>query len=710
MKLRLFSKKPMAKKLQTITKTKINPKVLAGVIILVGLIGLSFIGTSLLSTGVTLVNSNTNVNDNSKPKIDLCKAHNGTNDLIAWYKLDSAVDNVTQDYSGNNFGGIASGTPAFAPGIPGQGCQFDGINDYIALTFKYCGGKHLINGLTTCAWFSTTEKTGVNFDNWAFIDFDRTQYFSFFVTPTGKIGFSTHSASNNNSTNDFYSTVNEEAPALNDGQVHFACAVYNQGTKLIYIDGKKNAQTYAHAGKPLEGTADRCGFIGDGSQATGADGLRYNKYFKGMINEVRLYEKALSEDDVRSLYKEVMIPTLDPSGQVNNKCSVSPIDSAQCYTAIDSACTSQTIKPKDSCIETFINIYLGDDAAANNVAALDPEGIGAPWPPLGDDLIVKYCISNLNYTRANRPLCKKNLGGLDSSIFEITSNVTLINSALANLGLGGAKSGGACSYSSCNDCKSLGTALAQAAASCSSGGSCPSDKVKSNCSGDKYVLCTFDGGWSESMKLSDCQAKNPIIYCPITPTCPSTEKCDCNWLDPTYIKASRFSCAPIFKKENTQCGAANVAGSDELVCKLGYALCFLPSGMSLASGAHAGGNAVDIYVSGTTAQDKIHLGRQFLYNIGPSVTTEFFKKLRALSELMPCEIKGLGAITPAERVPMVHLDVRQNRGCVFYNVTSKTNPAAWAGKCVEGSYPELFYKFPPQSQIDAEIKSCGNYY
>lgn len=53
MKLGLFPKKPMAKKLQTITKTKISPKIVAGVVIIIGLAGLSFIGASLLGTAGT---------------------------------------------------------------------------------------------------------------------------------------------------------------------------------------------------------------------------------------------------------------------------------------------------------------------------------------------------------------------------------------------------------------------------------------------------------------------------------------------------------------------------------------------------------------------------------------------------------------------------------------------------------------------------------
>jgi len=57
----MFQKKPqnsMAKKLETLTKTKVNPKIVAGVVILVVLIGLSFIGSTVLMPTTGTNNTN----------------------------------------------------------------------------------------------------------------------------------------------------------------------------------------------------------------------------------------------------------------------------------------------------------------------------------------------------------------------------------------------------------------------------------------------------------------------------------------------------------------------------------------------------------------------------------------------------------------------------------------------------------------------------
>ena len=88
---------------------------------------------------------------------------------------------------------------------------------------------------------------------------------------------------------------------FNDNYPHLVCAVYNQGNKKIYVDGYLFGQTSAHNGRPLSGNVSRFGMIGDGSQATSFNGTRSNKYYKGLIDEVRIYERALSQDEVLNL-------------------------------------------------------------------------------------------------------------------------------------------------------------------------------------------------------------------------------------------------------------------------------------------------------------------------------------------------------------------------------------------------------------------------
>lgn len=304
-------KKPMPRKFETITKTKVSPKIMIGVIIFVGLIGLSFVGASLLSTGVTLIN---NTNSDDAKGGSSCKAHQvAANDLLAYYPFDeNAYDSSGMNYSGVAYDGVSANTD----GIMGKAFEFDGADDYIALPIKYCPDLR-INQITVCTWFNTNSIVNDNFGNWSFVDFDRNEYFNFFINEkTGQLGFSTHSE-DNEQTHDLYS--NEMY--FYDEEWHFACAVYDGTDKFFYIqdylnlDGIKDEGTSldlaqdnyginAHNGNPLYSDKTRYGFIGDGSEATTFNGSRNNKYYKGKIDELRIYERALSLAEMESLYEE----------------------------------------------------------------------------------------------------------------------------------------------------------------------------------------------------------------------------------------------------------------------------------------------------------------------------------------------------------------------------------------------------------------------
>ncbi|OYT52581.1 MAG: hypothetical protein B6U72_07660, partial [Candidatus Altiarchaeales archaeon ex4484_2] len=92
--------------------------------------------------------------------------------------------------------------------------------------------------------------------------------------------------------------------SVDDGLWHHLCASYDSGTgeKRIYVDGHLDASKTAHEGNPL-GQNPRYGFIGVGSEAAEFDGAKGpNQYFKGVLDEFRIYGRALSEGEVADLY------------------------------------------------------------------------------------------------------------------------------------------------------------------------------------------------------------------------------------------------------------------------------------------------------------------------------------------------------------------------------------------------------------------------
>jgi hypothetical protein len=118
----------MAKKLlESITKTKANPKVVAGVIILVMLIGVSFIGASLLSTGGAYVGDNES-SDSSKNERLAEAAASKPQPTTGWcvYRVGIFGANGGHMTKENCKGRETDGDPntkwyAFCPDIQGQG-------------------------------------------------------------------------------------------------------------------------------------------------------------------------------------------------------------------------------------------------------------------------------------------------------------------------------------------------------------------------------------------------------------------------------------------------------------------------------------------------------------------------------------------------------------------------------------------------------------
>ena len=204
--------------------------------------------------------------------------------------------NIVMDSSGYANDGIVFGTTR-VEGIIGFGRRFDGIDDYIAIQNLYFDRAGAISELTVCAWFKTTFSGGGFSENWAFLDFDRDSYFSFYIRGgDGKLGFSTRETGGG--IDDFQGNR-----VLNDGKWHFGCAVYDGRDKILYVDGfEDNKELNAHGGANLGRNVTRYGFIGDGSEASTFNGVRKNRYYEGEMDEVFFYEQALTSAQIRSYY------------------------------------------------------------------------------------------------------------------------------------------------------------------------------------------------------------------------------------------------------------------------------------------------------------------------------------------------------------------------------------------------------------------------
>ena len=225
--------------------------------------------------------------------------------------LSYSFEENVQDMSGNDNNGQAFG-PIAVPGALGQGYEFDGVNDYVAIEKLNFNNQGAINALTICAWVKTTNQGGNWYDNWSILDFDRNEYFALFVRgDDGRICFST--TDSEGAIQDFASSS-----SVNDGKWHFISAVYNGTDKILYVDGvEDNRLANAHGGTALgSGTSLRYGFLGDGSEANEFNGDRNGYHFQGALDELKVYGRALSSIDINDSFNSVTPPDPNPNDRL----------------------------------------------------------------------------------------------------------------------------------------------------------------------------------------------------------------------------------------------------------------------------------------------------------------------------------------------------------------------------------------------------------
>jgi len=215
--------------------------------------------------------------------------------LIASYHLDygsgsTAIDSTLFHNNGDIYGAT------WTSGKFGDyALEFDGVDDYVALPMSYNSTN--IGSFSVSAWVKIPTDGG----DWSIVDFDRSEYYTATAgIPSDSyngegdyVGF--HTTNSTGTTSDMWSNSK-----VRDETWHHIAWVYDAsiGKKYIYIDGVlDNTQEVEDVGTGVT----RYGFLGDGSEASTFNGSRNEVYFKGTMDEVRIYEQALTQQEIEDL-------------------------------------------------------------------------------------------------------------------------------------------------------------------------------------------------------------------------------------------------------------------------------------------------------------------------------------------------------------------------------------------------------------------------
>ena len=211
--------------------------------------------------------------------------------LIAAYPFEGNADDV----SGNNIHGVVEGASLTEDRFGNQNSAyyFDGQNDVISL-----GNDPLLSPdhITVSAWFSSTSQA-LGSPATQFILRNKLWGYSLSFNPyvdlqTPHIG-GLASMFYLDDGNTFYKFVSEET-SYNDGDWHFLAASYNGSIYTVYIDGQPVYQDSSNAEAPLH--------YEPWVTTIGRGGDEWANAFEGKIDEVKIYNYALTAEEINAAY------------------------------------------------------------------------------------------------------------------------------------------------------------------------------------------------------------------------------------------------------------------------------------------------------------------------------------------------------------------------------------------------------------------------
>ena len=213
-------------------------------------------------------------------------------DLVAWWEFDEGSGNVVADSGPNRLDGAVIGDPSWVTGVFGGALKFDGDGDYVDLgndpkfnmTDRITIAAWVKVDTFDCEWQAVITKGD---GSWRLqrngtknsIEFACTGAF----VPGALVG-------------SLFGTVN-----VNDGQWHHVAGTYDGSKICLYVDGKLDVSSEA-TGSII---------VNDYNVLIGANAEKPDRNFKGSIDEVRIYNYALSATEVKEIYDKQSYATTE---------------------------------------------------------------------------------------------------------------------------------------------------------------------------------------------------------------------------------------------------------------------------------------------------------------------------------------------------------------------------------------------------------------
>jgi len=215
-------------------------------------------------------------------------------ELVGWWRFDEGSGTIVTDLSeyGNN--GTLQGDPQWVNGKFGKALQFDGVDDYVEI--PHADILTVDNEVTVMAWINVERLGFSESDNYQGIvaKSNNPRSYSLYTQGSGTLHFSTTSTA----TNAYVGSSSSGQVPLNEW-VHVAVKV-EDGGHVYYINGEPSGT--GGSGIVLPGTDDTSPVV------IGRTGEGLNRSLLGMIDDVRIYNEALTQEEIQVIMQGAGMP------------------------------------------------------------------------------------------------------------------------------------------------------------------------------------------------------------------------------------------------------------------------------------------------------------------------------------------------------------------------------------------------------------------
>ena len=234
------------------------------------------------------------------PGTPIDRSHAQLNGLAFWWPVLEGEGGTPTDLV-KGVRATAAGNAAVAPSRRGAALSFDGTGDYFSVADR--PDLDIVTPWTVGCWFRDLNGSSYNHPEAALfgkadgLGLEHSPYFMWVEYNDLYIRF-------RNSYTSYQTSYNLTTGGVSHGDWHHTAAVYNGSTLTLYVDGKLVAGPTATASVPVANAL-----------ALTIGSLGTNYYWTGQIEDVRIYNRALSTDEVAAWTVDPYAPFAAPFWQ-----------------------------------------------------------------------------------------------------------------------------------------------------------------------------------------------------------------------------------------------------------------------------------------------------------------------------------------------------------------------------------------------------------